>query len=76
MLENTARAIQIGQSRETGNIRYPRNKTKKSKVKIQYNMCWTPPHANNTMQIRHELSHKQLEVKNNQKLFLSENCNM
>jgi hypothetical protein len=43
MLENTEGAIKNGQSRETGNIdEYRVHQTKKSKMKTQHNMCWTP----------------------------------
>jgi len=40
MLENTEGAIKNGQSRETGNIGYTRQR------KTQHSMCWTPQYAN------------------------------
>ena len=40
MFENIEGAIINGQSRETGNIGYTRQR------KTQHNMCWTPLYAN------------------------------
>ena len=45
-LENTEGAIKNEQSKETGNVWYTKQKTKKNKTKTQHNMCWTPLCAN------------------------------
>jgi hypothetical protein len=45
--EKTEGAIKNGQSRETGNIGYIRQRKKKTK-KTQHNMCWTQLYAKKT----------------------------
>ncbi len=65
MLENTERAKQNGQSRETGNIVYTRRRKTK-----QYVLNITIRIQTHMMQIRQEPSYKKLEGKTNRTSFL------
>jgi hypothetical protein len=46
-------AIKIGQSRETGIIRYTRRR--KTIKKKQHNMCWTPLYTNIIKKTKHKI---------------------
>jgi hypothetical protein len=63
MLENTVGAIKNGQSRETGNIGYTRQR--KTKKTTQYVLETTMRKQTQVTLIKHEPCYKELEVKTN-----------